>query len=138
MNRSLQRHLSKMLALAVLVCGAIASLVAFYLAYAEAQEFQDDTLQQIAALSVGTVSEIRQLDAISKNVNDPESRIHIIRLPDGPRPAWLSEDISPGFHTLHITTYDYSSVAWKMVADLSSPNRRIVETKSRSTAHYKH
>jgi two-component system, OmpR family, sensor kinase len=102
MNRSLQRHLSKMLSLAVLICGVIASVAAFYFAYSEAQEFQDDTLLQIAALSVGTPLEIQQLDAVSKSVMDPESRIQIIHLPVDPRPMWLSENITPGFHTVSI------------------------------------
>ena len=100
MSRSLQRHLSKMLAVAVLACGVIATAVAFYFAYAEAQEFQDDALRQIAALSAGGASDIRQLDAASKCVEDPESRIRVVRLPAGPRPAWLPPDIAPGLHTL--------------------------------------
>jgi len=99
-SRSLQRHLSKMLAGSVLACGVIATAVAFYFAYAEAQEFQDDALRQIAALSIGGASEIRQLDAASKAVEDPESRIRVVRLPAGPRPVWLPSDIAPGFHTL--------------------------------------
>jgi len=99
-SRSLQRHLSKMLAVAVLACGVIATAVAFYFAYAEAQEFQDDALRQIAALSAGGASDIRQLDAASKSVEDPESRIRVVRLPAGPRPAWLPPDIAPGLHTL--------------------------------------
>ena len=89
-----------MLAAAVLAGGAIATTVAFYFAYAEAQEFQDDTLRQLAALSAGGPSDIRQLDAASQRVEDPESRIRVVRLPGGPRPAWLPPDIAPGLHTL--------------------------------------
>jgi two-component system OmpR family sensor kinase len=99
-SRSLQRHLSKILAMAVLVCGVVATLVAFYFAYSEAQEFQDDTLRQIAALSAGSRSEIQQLDAANKVVEDPESRIRVVSLPAGPRPEWLPPSIEPGFHTL--------------------------------------
>lgn len=86
--------------MAVLLCGVVAALVAFYFAYSEAQEFQDDTLRQIAALSAGGRSEIQQLDAASKVVEDPESRIRVVRLPAGPRPEWLPQGIEPGFHTL--------------------------------------
>lgn len=102
MSRSLQRHLSKMLALAVLVSGVIASLAAFYFAYDEAQEFQDDALRQIAALSIGTRSQLLRLDAAGVSVEDPESRIQIFRLPDGPHPAWLPASLATGFHTLTI------------------------------------
>ena len=100
MKRSLQRHLSITLALAILGGGILASLVSFYFAYSEAQEFQDDALRQIAALSADTRSELRRLNAAGRAVEDPESRIQLIRLPEGPRPAWLPADVSLGFHTL--------------------------------------
>ena len=103
-RRSLQIRLSKMLAVAVLVTGIIASLAALYFAYDEAQEFQDDTLRQVAALSVdfraSGRTERQQLDAVSKLVEDPESLIRIYRLPGRARPAWLPERIDAGFHTL--------------------------------------
>ncbi len=100
MKRSLQRHLSKMLALAILGGGIVASLVSFYFAYSEAQEFQDDALRQVAALSADARSDMRRLNAAGPSVEDPESRIQLIRLPEGPRPAWLPADVAPGFHTL--------------------------------------
>lgn len=100
MKRSLQRHLSKMLALAILAGGIVASLVSFYFAYSEAQEFQDDALRQVAALSAGAHAEMRRLNAAERAVEDPESRIQLVRLPEGPRPAWLPADVALGFHTL--------------------------------------
>lgn len=100
MKRSLQRRLSMMLGLAVLACGVAAGLVAFYFSYSEAQEFQDDALRQVAALSIGSHSQIRQLDKAGQDVEDPESRIRVFRLPDGPSPDWLPRGISAGFHTL--------------------------------------
>ena len=100
MRRSLQRHLSRMLALGILGGGIVASLGSFYFAYAEAQEFQDDTLRQIAALSVGARSELQRLNVAERAVEDPESRIRVVRLPQGPRPSWLPSGIGPGFHTL--------------------------------------
>jgi two-component system OmpR family sensor kinase len=84
----------------VLASGVIASAAAFYFAYAEAQEFQDDALRQIAALSLGTRAEVDQLDNAGGLVEDPESRIQVFRLPYGPRPAWLPASLEPGFHTL--------------------------------------
>lgn len=93
-----------MLTVAVLVTGVIASLAALYFAYDEAQEFQDDTLRQVAALSVDFPASGRtvhqQLDTVSKSVEDPESLIRIYRLPDRARPAWLPERIDAGLHTL--------------------------------------
>lgn len=100
MKRSLQRHLSKMLALAILGGGVVASLASFYFAYSEAQEFQDDALRQVAALSADARADMRRLNAAGRSVEDPESRIQLIRLPEGPRPAWLPGDVAPGFHTL--------------------------------------
>lgn len=100
MKRSLQRHLSRSLALAILAGGIVASLVSFYFAYSEAQEFQDDTLRQVAALGAGGPSEVRRLAAAGRGVEDAESRISVFRLPEGPLPAWLPEPLTRGFHTL--------------------------------------
>jgi two-component system, OmpR family, sensor kinase len=101
MSRSLQRHLSLMLSMAILAGGIIASGVSFYFAYSEAQEFQDDSLRQVAAISVGSsASENLRLDAASKTIDDPESRIQVYRLPQEKSPAWLPTNIRVGFHTL--------------------------------------
>lgn len=100
MNRSLQRHLSLMLALAILVIGVAASLVSFYFAYAEAEEFQDDALRLIAAMSAGNAVDTKLLDSANRSVSDAESRVQIIRLPHDAPPAWLPADITDGFHTL--------------------------------------
>ncbi|HEX8978163.1 MAG TPA: ATP-binding protein [Parasulfuritortus sp.] len=100
MKRSLQRHLSRSLALAIVAGGILASLVSFYFAYSEAQEFQDDTLRQVAALGAGSQAEMRRLAAAGRGVEDAESRIHVYHLPGGPLPAWLPAGLGPGFHTL--------------------------------------
>ncbi|MDD5365547.1 MAG: HAMP domain-containing sensor histidine kinase [Gallionellaceae bacterium] len=100
MKHSLQRHLSRTLALAILAGGVVASLASFWFAYSEAQEFQDDALRQVAALSVGAQAERQRLDTAGQAVEDPESRIQVVMLPAGPRPAWLPADVEPGFHTL--------------------------------------
>jgi two-component system OmpR family sensor kinase len=100
MNRSLQRHLSLMLALAIFLIGLLASLASFYFAYTEAVEFQDDSLRQIAALTVGNGADEKRLDAANRVAADPESRIRIIRLPQDPTPAWLPASVKEGFHTL--------------------------------------
>lgn len=100
MTRSLQRHLSMMLAVAVFISGVISSVIAFYFAYDEAQELQDDTLRQIAALGIGSRAQLQKLDAAHLAVEDPESRVQLFRLPEGPHPAWLPDSLDVGFHTL--------------------------------------
>lgn len=124
MKRSLQRHLSMLLAGAVLAAGVITSAVSFYFAYTEAQEFQDDTLRQIAALSVGMRAEILQLEAAHQTVLDPESRIQLFRLPEGPRPAWLPVSVTLGFHTLSIGQGQESMRIF--VRDAGGHNRLVV------------
>ena len=101
MTRSLQRHLSLMSGGAILLSGLVAALASFFLAYAEAKEFQDDMLRQIAVLNAPCAPQ----PAPGKGAgdiafNDPESRILIVHLPSSPRPDWLSGDFQPGFHTL--------------------------------------
>jgi len=102
MSRSLRGRLSKTLASVILVGGLAASGVSFYLAYDEAQEFQDDTLRQIAVLSTGTRPDNRELDAVGRSIEDPESRITIVNLPEDPRPDWLPTEIADGLHTLPV------------------------------------
>lgn len=134
MSRSLRLQLSKTLVLAVLACGAVASLAAFYFAYSEAQEFQDDTLRQIAALSVGARSQMRQLDAAGKAVEDPESRVRIVRLPIDPRPRWLPANVGAGFHTvalpsgqgdMRIFVRDTGNGRWLVVAQSTESRNEI-------------
>ena len=101
MNRSLQRHLSLMLVVAILLVGFAASLVSFYFAYAEAEEFQDDALRLIAALGNGNQVDAKLLDSANQSISDAESRVQIIRMPHTPAPTWLPNDLSAGFHTLN-------------------------------------
>ena len=102
---SLRRRLVLMLGVATLLAALVAGAVSFVLAYAEAREFQDDTLRQIARLA-GRVRGVsagpdRRSARASATLDDPESLISVIRLPDDPRPAWLTGALAtPGFHTL--------------------------------------
>lgn len=105
MSRSLQRHLSLMLAGAVLCAALAAALASFGFAYTEAKEMQDDMLRQIAALRDFSASTTAAPTYDRKAADDdPESRIVIVHLPGDPRPAWLPEDLRPGFHTLPAAT----------------------------------
>lgn len=98
MNRSLERHLSRTLALSIVMAGLVAGSASFVFAYLEAQEYQDDTLRQIAALTKnpGKGPAPESVEA----VKDPESRVVVLRLPLDPRPQWLPADLPAGFHTL--------------------------------------
>lgn len=98
MKRSMRRHLSLMSGIAILVAGLVAAAASFELAYAEAKEFQDDMLRQIASLASDSPPPIA--NAAANKMNDPESRVWVIHLPQEPRPVWLGKDLSPGFHTL--------------------------------------
>ncbi len=100
MKNSLQFHLSRMLAIAILAAGLPASLASFYFAYSEAQEFQDDALRQIAILSMNAPIDAHLLAVANASLSDPEARIKIIRLPSPARPVWLPVHASDGFHTL--------------------------------------
>ena len=100
MNRSLQRHLSLMLGAAILLSGLVAGVASFMLAYGEAKEFQDDMLRQIAVLAVKGAAEPAQPGTGDAAINDPESRVLVVRMPGNPRPEWLPERLSAGFHTL--------------------------------------
>ncbi|MDR3629171.1 MAG: ATP-binding protein [Desulfocapsaceae bacterium] len=105
MKRSLQRRLTVLLGVTILVSGLLSAIISFILAYAEAKEFQDDTLRQIALLvsrSTETFPEnkgnIKEYASLA--LNDTESRIGVIHLPGDSRPSWLAENLSPGLHTI--------------------------------------
>lgn len=100
MTHSLQRHLSLMLGIAVLLSGFVAGLASFILAYGEAKEFQDDMLRQIAVLNSKSTTVYRRPQGADIGMDDQESRILVIHLPPNPRPDWLPAGLRPGFHTL--------------------------------------
>jgi two-component system OmpR family sensor kinase len=91
-SRSLQRQLSITLAWVIVVSGLAAAAVSLVFGYHEVQEFQDDTLRQIAALAP-------QGDPSA--AGDNESRIIVLRLPTQDRPLWMPEGLAPGFHILY-------------------------------------
>ena len=98
MARSLQRHLSLTLAAAILAAGLAAAAASFAFAYFEAEEFQDDTLRQIAALAARERSG-GDYDGNAR-VADPESRVLVVRLPGNSRPSGLPAGLDAGIHTL--------------------------------------
>ncbi|MGZ5153221.1 MAG: ATP-binding protein [Burkholderiales bacterium] len=118
MKGSLQRRLTLTLSLAILVTGLVAALASFVFGYLEAQELQDDTLRQIAALTTpaaagGDIAQLRRTPGVS---GEQESRIMVMHLPQDIRPTWLPADLPPGFHTLQ---------------DVNEPMRVFVRDSSR-------
>ncbi|QIK38709.1 two-component sensor histidine kinase [Caldichromatium japonicum] len=101
MNHSLQRHLSSVLGLVIVVFGLAATTASFLLAYDEAREFQDDMLRQIAVLTARSDPATAARTAAETLIDDPESRVLVIRLPGSPRPDWLPDRLPAGFHTLN-------------------------------------
>ena len=101
MMSSLQIRLSLLLGGATLLMGVLAGLASFGLAYQDAKEFQDDTLRQIAVLYSNPVKSNGQRRSSKNEVwIDPESKISIIHLPSDPRPAWVVDNMTDGFHTV--------------------------------------
>ena len=105
MNRSLKRHLTRVLGSAVLFAGLLATAASFGLAYMEAKELQDDMLRQIGMLAMaGTahtdVVSARLPGSVEAEISDPESKIMIFHLPGAPLPDWLKGDLSPGLYTV--------------------------------------
>ncbi len=103
MRHSIERHLLRTLGITIILAGLLAGAASFRFAYTEAQEFQDDTLRQIAALAdAGSLQD--QMHATGKpgiaNI-DPEVRIRVMDLASGGNPKWLPADLKPGFHTLN-------------------------------------
>lgn len=101
MNRSLQHHLSIMLGVVILTFGLMATATSFMLAYDEAKEFQDDMLRQIAVLTARGGPATLQQGIGDAAINDPESRVLVVRLPGSTRPDWLPDRLPAGFHTLN-------------------------------------
>lgn len=103
MRHSLQRRLTLTLGGAVLLSAFVAAAASFVLAYGEAKEFQDDMLEQIglrAARQPPTPPGRPRQAAAEDELNDPESKISVIRLPGSPVPAWYKGDLPAGLQTL--------------------------------------
>lgn len=101
MKRSIQSHLTRSLALAILVAGIVATAVSFYFSYGEAEEFQDDALRQVAILNGAYRHGNARLSAADNGSDDEDSLIRVIHLPQEPKPVWMPHGLAPGFHTLN-------------------------------------
>lgn len=105
MNNSLQKQLFVWLSIAILAISLLASGVSFWLAFSEAQEFQDDALHQ-AALLVDTYQTPLVEDHILESVDSDPKRIVVQPVTASPSalPPLLNlpDNLSTGYHTLEI------------------------------------
>src|SRR5487761_1970048 len=112
-SNSLQQRLSFWLSIAIVAMGVLAAAVSFWLAYDEAQEFQDDTLRQIATLVDADRLPSEGQRSVGATDNDPEARIVVQRLTalgdlDRAQLA-LPADLRTGLHTL-----DLGGTRWRV------------------------
>lgn len=124
MNNSLQQRLSVWLSVAIIATGFLASGVSFWLAYDEAQEFQDDSLRQIATLvNTARIPPDGQRSAGAMD-NDPEARIVVQRLASHQALASaqlaLPTDLTAGFHTI-----DVGGKQWRVYVHILKSGERI-------------
>lgn len=104
MKYSLEQHLTRMLALAIVLVGCLASALAFRLAYTESQEFQDANLRQFSMLAK---DELLSNNAPASHTfgygdMDPELQLQLIKVNPARKSAWLPANLTLGFHTLKL------------------------------------
>jgi len=116
LKSSLQIRLSLWLSLAILSVAVIAGIVAFFLAFNEARDQQDDTLRQVAALLNRHVLTVPQTDGSGMAaVSDPESRLIVqvssaaqVGETNGTSTTFtLSENIRDGLQTIRAGGTNY-------------------------------
>ena len=101
--RSLRRQLTWWIGLLVLGGSLAAALLAFWLSYGEANEFQDAQLTQMGRLLMHSPAPPpASLEPDTRNI-DPDDRLHLWRLPAAPTAAWPDRLAahSDGLHTLY-------------------------------------
>lgn len=91
---SIKNRLLYYLLLTMLVGILPAFGLSFYFAYQEAEEFQDDTLKQVAKLHMSGLTNTESTHP------DNEYKLSVFRLSDDKLPHWLTPELAIGFHTL--------------------------------------
>ena len=105
------RRIAILLAAGIVGVAVVAAVASFALSFDEAKEFQDDALQQIAAM------------ATSRADDDAQARITVLHVPQEPLPAWLPQGLPDGLHTIEGPKGQSMRV---FVADDASHGRVIV------------
>lgn len=105
MKNSIQYKLVLWISVAILAISALASMISFWLAYNAAQQFQDDTLRQVALLA-GTSKTPLEEEQIIETKDSGLRRIVVqpaIVSPGALPPLLkLPEKLPPGYHTVEI------------------------------------
>ena len=128
MTRSLERHLIRTMLLVILFIGVSAGAISYIFAFEEAQEFQDNTLLQIASLADirYVFNESPDINSISTSNNgdeDTENHVMVIRLQHDKLPAnieWTPSDLSQGFQTV-----DSPQGHWRVYVQKAKTGERI-------------
>ena len=112
LNESIQRKLSFSLSVAILVIGSLAGIFSFVSAFQEANELQDDTLRQVAALfDRQKLAPHREQDHSQLPIADEETRVvvqhladsaHVVGLGDGEPILPLPSNLHDGLQTVEI------------------------------------
>ena len=100
MSASIERRLSGMVGLVVVAAGLSAAAINFLFAYQEAEEFQDETLRQLALLVSRPGWSAAVESPLDNDAADAGSRLVIVRSPPGRIPDWMPKDLGAGFHTV--------------------------------------
>ena len=130
MKRSLQGRLSIGLSIAIVCMGLFAGLASFFLALNEAQDYQDASLQQIAALVPPQIW--RNTYRYGRQPVDADSDVRIVVEPlclvnckGVDIPLKLSPQLSSGFHTLAVDGQE-----WRVFVRRQGPGEALAVAQS--------
>jgi len=132
MKNSLQSKLLIWVSIAILLISLLATVISFWLAFNETQEFQDNELRQIALL-VDTYKAPLNEERILESVDNDPKRIIIVPLLEIPifpsQILRVPTNIRTGFHTLEIDgakwrVYVYATLIGRHVAVAQEANIR--------------
>lgn len=128
MTESLQTRLSLWLSLFVLVTGALAGALSFWLAFDEAHELQDEQLRQIASLALAERLSPVPGSPAPEDDSDQDEQVHIVRVgsrsqEDAGGP-FVPNDVADGIHTLQ-----GKERTWRVYVLSRSPEMRIASAQ---------
>ena len=124
MKNSLQNKLVAWLSFAILAISLLASGVSFWLAFNEAQEFQDDALRQIALLADTYKTPLEEEHVLESMASDPKRIVvqPVIASPSSLPPLLrLPSNLTAGFHSVEIDglywrVYIYATLSGNHIA----------------------
>ncbi|WP_414041421.1 ATP-binding protein [Acidithiobacillus sp. M4-SHS-6] len=135
MKHSLQRRLHIGLSVAIVCMGILAGLASFFLALNEAQEYQDASLQQIAALVPPQLWQSAYHDDQSPVDEDPDARIIVeplcpMHCHGSDAPLKLPPQLSAGFHTVTVHGQDWRIFVRRQGPDLALAVAQSTDVRS--------